>query len=78
MNTNNLDYLLFSSYYNFIIQFEYLNEFIYPPNEDYKNSRVKDFEEIINTTIQKAKTGIIPVRPALKKQSTAQQERETA
>lgn len=55
---NNIDLLLFSSYYNFIIQFEYLNEFIYPPNDDYKNSRINDFNMIVNTIIKKAKIGI--------------------
>ncbi len=55
---NNLNLLLFSSFYNFIIHFEYMNEYLYPPNDDYKNSRINDFDMIINTIMKKAKLGI--------------------
>jgi len=50
--------LLFSSFDNFIIDFIYANNNIYPSNIIYKKSRQNDFNKIINETIIKAKEGI--------------------
>lgn len=55
---NKLYLLLFSSYHNFILTFNYDNNNVYPQNKEYKKSRSKDFAVIVNTTIEKAKEGI--------------------
>lgn len=55
---NNLQYLLFSSYNNEIIEFNYVTNNIYPKNEVYKQNRQKDFDLFIETMMQSAKEGI--------------------
>lgn len=55
---NHLDYFLFSSYINFINDFEDDNETLYPKNAVYKRSREADFEELVRTSIIKAKEGL--------------------
>ena len=55
---NQLYYLLFSSFSNFIIQFIYENENVYPKNSTYKKSREHDFEEYVETAIIRAKEGL--------------------
>ena len=55
---NKLYLLLFSSYTNFIIDFNYANDKIYPKNKLNKLSRTKDFNEILLTIIERAKEGI--------------------
>jgi len=55
---NQLYYLLFSSFNNFIIQFTYENENLYPKNAVYKKSREEDFKEYVNTAIIRAREGL--------------------
>lgn len=55
---NNFNLLLFSSYRNFIIEFQYDTNNIYPKNEIYKKLRQKDFDKLILSHIQKAKLGL--------------------
>jgi len=56
--TNKLYLLLFSSYTNFIINFDYDNNIIYPKNKIYKKSRENDFKLIIKGSIERAKEGL--------------------
>ena len=55
---NNYHLLLFSSYSNFIIDFNYDTNNIYPKNETYKKLRQKDFDKLILSSIEKAKLGL--------------------
>ena len=55
---NQLYYLLFSSFNNFIIQFIYENENVYPKNNNYKKIREQDFEKYVETAIIRAKEGL--------------------
>jgi len=55
---NKLFYLLFSSNDNFIIDFNYNTNNVYPPNDDFKLSRQTDFNNIVIEIIKKAKEGI--------------------
>jgi len=55
---NKLYLLLFSSYYNFIVNYEYETNNIYPKNAIYKKSREKDFQALIKTAIEKAHEGL--------------------
>ena len=55
---NNYHLLLFSSYSNFIIDFNYDTNNIYPKNETYKKLRQKDFDKLILSSIEKAKIGL--------------------
>jgi uncharacterized protein (DUF885 family) len=55
---NKLYLLLFSSYVNFIVEFNYDTNNIYPKNEKYKKSRQIDFDKYILSVIEKAKIGI--------------------
>jgi len=50
--------LLFSSYTNMLIDFNYANDNIYPKNSKAKKSRIKDFDEIIKSAIERAKEGL--------------------
>jgi hypothetical protein len=53
-----LYFLLFSSTENFIIEFTYSTNNIYPSNKEYKNSRQNDFNLFISEIIKKAKEGL--------------------
>ena len=55
---NKLYLLLFSSIDNFIIDFTYATNNIYPSNEIYKKSRQNDFNNLIIEVIKKAKESI--------------------
>jgi len=55
---NNTNYLLFSSYNNIIIEFNYSTNHIYPKNDTYKHLRQKDFDLFIKTMIEYAREGI--------------------
>jgi uncharacterized protein (DUF885 family) len=55
---NKLYLLLFSCFENFIINFVQDNEYLYPSNKNYKKSREKDFNQLILTSIQRAKEGL--------------------
>jgi len=55
---NNFYLLIFSSYVNFIVNFQYENNNVYPKNIIYKKSREKDFLLIINSAIERAKIGL--------------------
>jgi hypothetical protein len=55
---NNLSYLLFSSYNNIIIEFNYSTNNIYPKNDVYKRLRQKDFDIFIKSMIEYAREGI--------------------
>jgi len=55
---NKLYLLLFASQHNFILMFDYMNNNIYPENELYKQSRIKDFDSYVNSCIIRAKEGL--------------------
>lgn len=55
---NKLYYFVFSSYVNFIIDFEDDNKYLYPKNIKYQKSREKDFHLLIKSSIQRAKEGL--------------------
>lgn len=55
---NKLYLFIYSSYYNFIVNFIYNTNYIYPKNEEYKRSRQKDFDKYIQTSIMRAKEGL--------------------
>lgn len=57
-NDYQLYYFLFSSYNNFILDFENDNKNLYPKNEVYKKSREKDFNQLLKSHIQRAKEGL--------------------
>jgi len=62
LNDLNLYYklylLLFESQANFILMFDYMNEEVYPKNETYKQSRIKDFDVYLSSIIARAKEGL--------------------
>jgi len=55
---NKLYLLLFASQENVIIMFNHLNNDIYPKNEVYKQQRLKDFDNYINSMIIRGKEGL--------------------
>ena len=55
---NKLYLILYSSFFNFIVNFIYDTTFVYPKNEEYKRSRQKDFDKYIQTSIMRAKEGL--------------------
>jgi len=57
-NDYQLHYFLFSSYNNFILDFENDNKNLYLKNEVYKKSREKDFNELLKSHIHRAKEGL--------------------
>ena len=50
--------LLFASQENFLLLFDYMNENIYPTNEIYKQSRIRDFDIYVKSNIRRAKEGL--------------------
>ena len=56
---NKLYLLLFDVTNNFIIDFNYSTDNIYPPNEEYKLARAKDFDKILVEVIKKTKESIL-------------------
>lgn len=55
---NKFHLLLFSSYINFIVNFNYENLNVYPKNKVYQKSRENDFNLVLISAIERAKEGL--------------------